>query len=590
MNRPAPHTEPRKKRHIFQAMAVFLLLAALSHFAVETERSRREQDLRNTVTQNTLGLVSRLEMELGTNVSLANGMYALISAVPDARDAQIQAALKALYENGRYVRNVGLAPDNRLTHIYPLEGNEAVLGLYYPDVPQQWPAVRKAMALRATVLAGPVRLRQGGTGLISRTPVFREDGSYWGILSLVLDADALFNAVDLAPEVKGVRYALRGMDGGGDKGEVFLGDASVFGADAVRIPFDVPGGAWTIAALPMKGWSAGQEYLDALESAMLLVALFLALAFNSFQKARQQIAASEQRLRAFLETARDGVIVIDQRGVVHEFNHAAEQLFGYTAREMLGSSVNRLMSEADARQHDGHIHDSQLEGVKRMGGSRQIMGRRKDGGTFPAEITVGNMLIDAERVFVGVVRDITKRKEYERQLVELATTDGLTGALNRRAFMEDAELQHQLALRHARPLSLMMVDADHFKKVNDTHGHHVGDQVLIRLTRVIQASLRGTDRLGRIGGEEFAVLMPETSLEQAGIVCERLLRAVRETEVEADAGKPLKFTVSIGIATLAPDSRSIDTLMRQADAALYRAKADGRDRCCMAKEGSDSGT
>lgn len=574
----AMQARPHKRRHILQSAAAFMVLAALSHFAVNTERGRMEQDLRNQVTLDALDVVSRLDAQLNANVFLANGMFTLLAAVPNADDAQLQTALQALYQMGRHVHNVGLAPDNRITQVYPLRGNEAALGLYYPDVPEQWVTVKRAMDSRATVLAGPTRLRQGGSGLVSRTPVYARDGGYWGILSLVLDADSLFKSVGLATEANGVRYALRGRDGEGEKGDVFLGSPTLFATDAVTVPFHVPGGAWVIAARPEAGWSAGQGHLALLEGAALMLALGLSLGVYSFLRGRLRIQASEQRLRAFMETARDGVIVINEHGIVLEFNHAAEQLFGYDARELLGTPLTRLMPAREAGEHDRHVRQSSRDGVRLMGGGRQIVGKRKDGGTFPAEISVGNMQIDGERIFVGVVRDITTRKEYERQLVALATTDALTQVMNRRSFLEEGNTQHQLALRHGRPLSLMMIDADHFKKVNDTYGHHVGDQVLVRLAQVAQDCLRTTDRLGRIGGEEFAVLMPETGLDQAEAVCQRLLQAVRETEVRTGADERLKFTVSIGIAAMAPDSRGLDALMRQADAALYQAKAEGRNR------------
>jgi len=579
---PTPQNRPFRKRHLLQSGLLFVVLAALGHFAVDTERNRLEQELRRQVTWDAFNYVSRLESVLHANVFLANGLFTLLAAVPDATDAQLQSGLKALAMEGRHVRNVGLAPDNRLKFVYPVKGNLAAIGLYYPDIPEQWPSVKKAMEIRSTVLAGPILLRQGGTGLISRTPVFLEDGRYWGMLSLVLDADTLFKDVGLAAEVNHIRYALRGKDGMGDQGEVFFGPSDLFKSDAIKIPFDVPGGAWVIAALPRDGWNTEQGFLYALESAALLLALALAFGFYAMQRARMRILVSERRMRAFMETARDAVIVINSKGTILEFNHAAERLFDYPASELLGTSLNRLMPDAEAQEHDKYVQGSHLTGVKRMAGGREIVGKRRDGETFPAEITVGNMLIGTERVFVGVVRDITKRKEYENKLLELATTDGLTKVLNRRAFLEEGNTLHQLALRHQRPLSFMMLDADNFKKINDTYGHHTGDKVLALLAHVARDCLRTTDKLGRIGGEEFAVLMPETDLAKGLAVCERLLQSIRETEVTTDAGESLKFTVSIGIATMETDSRGIDTLMRQADAALYRAKAEGRNRCCQA--------
>lgn len=169
-----------------------------------------------------------------------------------------------------------------------------------------------------------------------------------------------------------------------------------------------------------------------------------------------------------------------------------------------------------------------------------------------------------------------------QKLRELASTDGLTGVLNRRAFMEEASSLLQLAQRYNHPLSLLMIDADHFKKVNDNYGHQVGDRVLVHLSNVIRHCLRGTDKLGRIGGEEFAVVLPETDLEQTAVLTERLLSAVRNEEIEIEGAIPLRVTVSIGVVTLSPLSTEIDALMKQADVALYQAKAKGRDCWCGA--------
>jgi diguanylate cyclase (GGDEF)-like protein/PAS domain S-box-containing protein len=571
-----------KIKHVLQGVVLFAVLAALVHFAFETERDRIEQNLRTRVTQDAIGIAARLETELNANVFLAHGMVAFVTAVQTPSDAEFTAALKAMYQFGRHVRNVGAAPDNRISHVYPLEGNEAALGLNYPDIPDQWTAVKKAIERRTTLLAGPIQLRQGGTGFISRTPVFFEDGHYWGILSLVLDSESLFKEARLAPEANGIQFAMRGKDGAGERGAVFFGDASTFGPDSVKVSISVPGGAWVIAAKPRGGWVSATKHLTALEIVALVAALLPALLFFQYQRNRLGIAASEQRLRAFMETARDGVVVIDDSGLIHEFNRAAESLFGYAANEVVGTSLNRLMPEREAKQHDDHLRNPHHSGVRTMAKGRQIVGLRKDGSTFPAEITVGNARVEDKCIYVGVVRDITERKAFEQQLIDLASTDGLTGALTRRAFMEEASNLFLLARRHARPLSLLMVDADYFKKVNDTYGHHVGDVVLVRLVAIFKEYLRTTDKVGRMGGEEFVVLLPETGPEEAAVVAERLLRAVRETKIDTDSGAALKITVSIGLAALSAQTKAIEALLRQADEALYDAKAGGRNRVCTA--------
>ena len=166
------------------------------------------------------------------------------------------------------------------------------------------------------------------------------------------------------------------------------------------------------------------------------------------------------------------------------------------------------------------------------------------------------------------------------KLKEVANTDNLTGIRNRRAFMEEARVLFGLAKRHRRPLSLLMIDIDFFKRVNDTYGHQVGDQVLIQLSRVMSGCLRGTDILGRIGGEEFAAILPETVIEQTSVLTKRLLDTVRNTTIDIDAETVLKVTISIGVTTAPPLPSAVDALIKEADTALYNAKSSGRDRCC----------
>lgn len=568
-------------------IAIFLALAALGHVMVTALRAEKEQQFRSTVIDDSTKIVARLETELNADVFLASGLVAMIAGMPNAGEEEIDGALKALYEAGHHLRNIALAPDNRITNVYPREGNEAVLDLYYPDVPEQWPSVKRAIDQRTTVLSGPVALRQGGRGLISRTPVFLGKGRYWGVFSQVIDSERLFVTAGIRDESNGIRYAIRGKDGLGEQGETFFGDPALFDGDAIIHQVNVPGGTWQLAALPSGGWHKEQGHLDLLEIFAMLAAATVALVANAYLKGRARIEASERRLRVFLDTARDGVIVIDTRGLVQEFNPAAELMFGYAAGEVLGTSVNQLMPEADALQHDRHIRQPMKQGVLTMAKGRQVHGRRKDGSEFPIEVTVGQAMVDGRRVYVGVLRDITERKTFEHKLMLLATTDSLTGVANRHAIMEALEQAFGQAQRYARPISILMIDADFFKKINDTYGHQVGDRVLVRLTEVVGDGLRTTDRLGRIGGEEFIAVLPETGPEQATQVAARLLTAVGVATVETDDGTPVRFTISIGVASSDPDCASpasAEQLIEAADQALYRAKSEGRNRYCGADD------
>jgi diguanylate cyclase (GGDEF)-like protein len=163
-----------------------------------------------------------------------------------------------------------------------------------------------------------------------------------------------------------------------------------------------------------------------------------------------------------------------------------------------------------------------------------------------------------------------------------ARKDFLTGLSNRRYFMELAEAALLRSERYTRPLSVFMLDIDHFKKINDTYGHQVGDEVLRHLSEIMQKALREVDIIGRIGGEEFAVLLPETTLDNATKVAERLREKISLHAIPLISGLPLHFSVSIGVAVLSSKGLNIDTLLNFADEALYEAKRE-RNKVCVSK-------
>ncbi|MGJ3523304.1 sensor domain-containing diguanylate cyclase [Nitratidesulfovibrio sp. D1] len=187
-------------------------------------------------------------------------------------------------------------------------------------------------------------------------------------------------------------------------------------------------------------------------------------------------------------------------------------------------------------------------------------------------------------VYCGIITDTTEHREAQERLRELATTDGLTGLANRRRFLEALEHEVQRHRRYGTPLALVSIDVDRFKRVNDTWGHAVGDAVLRALSAICRAEVRDVDTVGRIGGEEFAVLLPDTAPEEAMAVAERLRVAVQAAPLLTAAG-PLSVTLSLGVAA-SPPCDGADALLREADRALYRAKARGRNRVEQAAEPS----
>jgi len=168
------------------------------------------------------------------------------------------------------------------------------------------------------------------------------------------------------------------------------------------------------------------------------------------------------------------------------------------------------------------------------------------------------------------------------ELKRLATTDSLTGAFNRRHFLELAGKEFARMRRYRHAVSCLMMDIDHFKRVNDSYGHDVGDRAIIATAQMAKQALRTEDVFGRIGGEEFAAMLPMTRLDKAEQVAERLRLAIAGMRLPLESGEPLAFTVSIGLVEVAPDRESFEQAMKRADQALYQAKHEGRNRVVTA--------
>ena len=208
------------------------------------------------------------------------------------------------------------------------------------------------------------------------------------------------------------------------------------------------------------------------------------------------------------------------------------------------------------------------------------------GGLLLALLLVGGVSLIAvrfARLSARLRREVKMRTVLQAKLQSQVQVDYLTGLATRRHFMTQASEEIARARRYGLQLSLCMLDLDRFKTVNDTYGHKAGDKVLKRFSEVCLASLREIDIAGRLGGEEFAILFPETGLDQVQLVVERLRERLANERVPLDDGVVLQFTVSIGVALLEASDEGLDSLMARADRALYAAKHGGRNRVCVAE-------
>lgn len=222
---------------------------------------RVEKELLYDLQADFATLRSDLESELNASIYRSWGMLSYITAHPYSTSSDWLALSDELLRGADHIRNIAVAPDNVISFVYPLAGNEAVIGLDYRKVPDQFGSVQRAMDSRDMIVAGPVNLRQGGVGIITRTPIFVNDGnstSYWGVVSIVIDTQSLFAAVQLPELQNRYQIALQGRDALGAQGEVFVGNAEVIAnADAIgTIRF--ASGSWVLAMKSLNGVSQSQ--------------------------------------------------------------------------------------------------------------------------------------------------------------------------------------------------------------------------------------------------------------------------------------------------------------------------------------------
>ena len=251
-------------------------------------------------------------------------------------------------------------------------------------------------------------------------------------------------------------------------------------------------------------------------------------------------------LRDIIANSADAIVIADAAQVVTYINSSAESLFGHSCQEIIGKPIDILMPEqfrAAHRVSADSFRDSGEQARFMANRDGSIHGLRADGTEFPANVSILKSGSGPDAHLVAIIRDVTEQKRLEDELKALASTDPLTGVLNRRTFLAHAEAEYDRARRYGRPMTFAMIDIDHFKAVNDFHGHLAGDKALCHVAGILSSGLRSTDVLCRWGGEEFALLLAETDETSALIAAQRLRCSVaahswdRRTGYDSDDGQ-----------------------------------------------------
>jgi diguanylate cyclase (GGDEF)-like protein/PAS domain S-box-containing protein len=292
---------------------------------------------------------------------------------------------------------------------------------------------------------------------------------------------------------------------------------------------------------------------------------------------RNRLQVEDNHFRSVVEFSQDAIVGKDLSGVIMSWNNGARRLYGYTANEAIGKSVAMLVP----LNNDDEIPEL----LRRVGAGEVIENHetvrtRKDGVRVNVSLTVSPIRAPSG-VVIGastIARNITERLHYQEQLIDLAERDPLTGLRNRRRFELDVADQVHRAHRYGEIAVLAMIDLNGFKKINDVHGHRIGDKFLKAVAAALKGRLRDTDMISRIGGDEFAIIMPYARLETAMVITDGLRTLISECNVAVEEGSDVHVTASVGCVEINHDTLNEESVIGEVDRLMYADKHQNLSR------------
>ncbi|MDY0105701.1 MAG: EAL domain-containing protein [Giesbergeria sp.] len=486
---------------------------------------------------------------------------------------------------------LGLSPDGIICCVVPREGNEKSIGFnQLEDIAQN----REARLARDTghlTLAGPLTLAQGGMGVVGRLPIFLSDGDgghrFWGFTYATLRFPESLDAARLPLlRERGYAYELwRTVPDSGERQRIDAWNPQAL-TEPVERSLQLPNGEWTLSVAPVAGWIntaslAMEALVGVLISALLayLAWLLYAMRLRDAQlealvdQRTSEIRATQRHLEATVNAIPDLLFEMGIDGRYYSSHTPREELLDRPSNELVGLMVQEVMPPGAAQQVLQALRDANEN--KWSTGVQICLPLEGDMRWFELSVARKATGPGEEPRFVVLSRDITASKQADEKVRQLAHYDVLTGLPNRSLLADRCQYALGSAQRNQQPVALMFLDLDHFKNVNDSLGHRIGDALLQALARRLSTLVREQDTVSRLSGDEFIVVLPDTDALGAAHVAEKLLQAATEPfEIESHE---LIITPSIGIAMYPGDGADFDTLSRCADAAMYSAKQHGRN-------------
>ncbi|MBF0181202.1 MAG: PAS domain S-box protein [Magnetococcales bacterium] len=418
------------KKHVTGAsvmgLAATLCLLTLL-WSVDAAEREKYQLQNHKQMRDIVGAVrANLEASINRRIHLLQGLSAFVIANPHFDENEFQAFVRELGSGLDGVRSLQLAPKAVVTHIHPLQGNEAAKGHDLLNDPQRHDAVQKAIDAKKLILAGPVELRQGGKALIGRLPIFLNDAkdgtSFWGLAIMVIDFTPLLQESRLFDPSPYMEIALRGKDGLGARGALFFGPESAFQDDAVTQEITLPNGSWQVAARPRHGWPTdwpGRALFLALGGVLsLLVGVAIHHLIRKPQRLQQALDEGELQLRALSTAIRSvatAVVITNRDGVIEWVNPAFSEETGYTPEEIIGRTHAVLKSGLQPAAFYRELWETILAGRTWRG---EFTNRHKKGHLYVEESVITPVMDKDNQIerFIAIKQDVTRRRQAETAL------------------------------------------------------------------------------------------------------------------------------------------------------------------------------